>query len=182
MATLIIHQHDRELQRIPILQVETLVGREPSCDVALNSSGVSRHHAVIQYSDSGFAVTDLGSSNGITVNGIRTPSAPLTHGSVIRVPGYSITFVEDGGPPVEKLIIGPVRAKIPNRGTTTKHLPGLYVEKLRVIMDAREEDKASYSRRERAYMNTNHTLWIVVLVFGLIIMGLTGMVFFLLFS
>jgi pSer/pThr/pTyr-binding forkhead associated (FHA) protein len=37
--------------------------------VVLDDSGISRHHAEIRPSDSGWTVADLGSTNGVLVNG-----------------------------------------------------------------------------------------------------------------
>jgi hypothetical protein len=45
------------------------IGRSRDCDVVLDDSGISRHHAEIRPSDSGWTVADLGSTNGVLVNG-----------------------------------------------------------------------------------------------------------------
>jgi hypothetical protein len=46
-----------------------VVGRSRDCDVVLEDSGVSRHHAELRPSGRGWTVRDLGSTNGIQVNG-----------------------------------------------------------------------------------------------------------------
>jgi hypothetical protein len=45
------------------------IGRSRDCDVVLDDAGVSRHHAEIRPSGSGWTVADLGSTNGVMVNG-----------------------------------------------------------------------------------------------------------------
>src|SRR5689334_21287181 len=48
------------------------VGRASDCDVCLAHPMVSRHHALLErLSDGRLRLTDLESSNGITVNGVR---------------------------------------------------------------------------------------------------------------
>lgn len=48
------------------------VGRHPECDIILlNSRKVSRKHCCLAQIDEGFKVRDLGSTNGISVNGQR---------------------------------------------------------------------------------------------------------------
>ncbi len=45
------------------------LGRRSTCDYVLTDSQVSREHARIVVGDQTFAIEDLGSANGVTVNG-----------------------------------------------------------------------------------------------------------------
>lgn len=68
------------------------LGRHHSNDIAFASQDVSRHHARLIFTGAGYAVEDLGSSNGTYVNdeqieGLR----PLADGDVVRL-GSSITL------------------------------------------------------------------------------------------
>lgn len=48
------------------------VGRHPECDIVLlNSRKVSRKHCCLAQINNGYQVRDLGSTNGITINGKR---------------------------------------------------------------------------------------------------------------
>jgi hypothetical protein len=54
---------------------ETVVGREPDCDVVLDDERVSRRHARLACNGTGWSVTDLASKNGVLVDGL-----PLAQG------------------------------------------------------------------------------------------------------
>jgi pSer/pThr/pTyr-binding forkhead associated (FHA) protein len=64
----------------------TLIGRGPACDVQLDDPLVSRRHARVLGSAIGTGIEDLGSSNGIYVNGRRSSGiTPLHPGDVIQL-------------------------------------------------------------------------------------------------
>lgn len=54
-----------------------LVGRDEDCDVRLEDDGVSRHHARLRAGEEGVRITDLGSTNGTSVDGREIESATL---------------------------------------------------------------------------------------------------------
>lgn len=47
------------------------IGRLPSCEIILDDASVSRRHAEVFYSEAGWLVRDLGSTNGTFLNGTR---------------------------------------------------------------------------------------------------------------
>jgi len=51
-----------------LLAGETVVGRNPDCNIALDFSGISRKHFSIQMTDDKAVVSDLGSANGTYLN------------------------------------------------------------------------------------------------------------------
>lgn len=62
------------------------IGRSPESDICIPERHVSRAHAVINYRDGVFMITDLGSANGTWVNDQRlTDPFPLFGGDVIRL-------------------------------------------------------------------------------------------------
>jgi pSer/pThr/pTyr-binding forkhead associated (FHA) protein len=63
-----------------IEQRRTTVGRGPGVDLAFDNASMSRQHAVIEFAEHGFRVSDLGSTNGLKVNGTQVESADLEHG------------------------------------------------------------------------------------------------------
>ena len=56
---------------IPLEGILTLIGRDHSCDVRIDSSRISRMHCCLAARDDKVAVRDLASTNGTWVNGQR---------------------------------------------------------------------------------------------------------------
>jgi ABC-type multidrug transport system ATPase subunit len=71
------------------------IGRSADNDITLDDLIVSRHHAELRRSGSGYEIVDLGSHNGTFCNGERVSSAPVTELDVIGI-GHS-TFRLAGG-------------------------------------------------------------------------------------
>jgi DNA-binding NtrC family response regulator len=72
-----------------------LVGQGPACAVHLDDRTVSRRHAALELVDGGLRVTDLGSTNGTYVEGVRVFDAALVGGETLRV-GDTVLRVEAG--------------------------------------------------------------------------------------
>ncbi len=54
------------------------IGRSRDCEIVLDDAGISRHHAEIRPAAEGWTIEDLGSTNGVLVNGhpiARRPAA-----------------------------------------------------------------------------------------------------------
>ncbi|HYO88624.1 MAG TPA: FHA domain-containing protein [Candidatus Limnocylindrales bacterium] len=62
------------------------IGRLDTSDISIKEQHVSRQHAVINFRDGVFLITDLGSANGVFVNGERIHEPyPLASGDEIRL-------------------------------------------------------------------------------------------------
>ena len=71
----------------------TRIGRFTDNDIVLDDTDVSRHHAVITDTGTGFMMTDLRSTNGVEVQGQRIRgSAGLADGDRVRIGGHEFTF------------------------------------------------------------------------------------------
>ncbi|WQD13207.1 MAG: FHA domain-containing protein [Lawsonella clevelandensis] len=66
----------------------TLVGRGDDVDFRIPDTGVSRHHAKIEWNGAVATLTDLNSTNGTAVNGIRISQWQLANGDEI-IMGHS---------------------------------------------------------------------------------------------
>jgi hypothetical protein len=89
MSTLRIGQ-----RRVILGQGESTVGRDADCDVVINDSSVSRHHAKIVVSGRKAVVRDLDSKNGTRVGGVRiTGETMLESGEVVTFGSIDAEFV-----------------------------------------------------------------------------------------
>eukprot|EP00698_Gefionella_okellyi_P002607 TRINITY_DN12444_c0_g1_i1.p1 TRINITY_DN12444_c0_g1~~TRINITY_DN12444_c0_g1_i1.p1 ORF type:complete len:873 (+),score=215.78 TRINITY_DN12444_c0_g1_i1:28-2646(+) len=85
----------------------TLIGREPACDICLESRSVSGRHASIDFSAGAAHLRDLNSRNGTFVNETRVQNAimPLAHADIIKF-GYDIKSykfeIPGAEPPTER--------------------------------------------------------------------------------
>ena len=72
-----------------LTETETLIGRDPACQVALPLPPISRRHAVVRCSGAGCNLHDLGSANGTTLNGapVGETAQPLHPGDLIELAG-----------------------------------------------------------------------------------------------
>ncbi len=69
------------------------IGRSRDCDVVLEDSGISRRHAEIRPGRHGWTVEDLGSTNGVRVNGENVSGVwPLRPGDRVELGSTEIVF------------------------------------------------------------------------------------------
>ncbi len=68
------------------------IGRSHDCDLVLDDPNVSRRHAQVRQHGAAWLVVDLGSTNGIKVNGRRVSEAPLEPGDEITLGLAKLTF------------------------------------------------------------------------------------------
>lgn len=78
--------HERE--RFTVGSKALVIGRAPDADVVLADMLVSRHHARVQVESNAIRVEDLGSRNGLEVNGEPAQVARVTDGDQLRIGEY----------------------------------------------------------------------------------------------
>jgi SARP family transcriptional regulator, regulator of embCAB operon len=89
-VALLRHKAGREYR---LSGVTTRIGRFTDNDIVLDDTDVSRHHAVIADTGTGFLITDLRSTNGVEVQGERIRgSATLGDGDRIRIGNQDFSF------------------------------------------------------------------------------------------
>ena len=82
-----------EGRRMPVGAHGAVLGRSRECDVVLQDANVSRRHAEIRPSDGGWTVEDLGSTNGVRVNGREARGAtPISAGDRLELGTVDATF------------------------------------------------------------------------------------------
>jgi pSer/pThr/pTyr-binding forkhead associated (FHA) protein len=62
-----------------------VVGRHPDCDARLDSLRVSRRHCCMTRENDQVVVRDLGSTNGIRINGARVEAGRLSPGDELSI-------------------------------------------------------------------------------------------------
>jgi pSer/pThr/pTyr-binding forkhead associated (FHA) protein len=82
-------------ERIYLGENEVVIGRIPDCDIQLLVDNVSRMHARIIYRNEEYQIEDLGSMNGVYVNGIKVEKCILREHDIIEIGGVKILFVEE---------------------------------------------------------------------------------------
>ncbi len=103
---------DGSVRQIPISGTRMVVGRAPQCEIRIDFDLISRQHAEFIHDPFGrWWVRDLGSRNGVKINGIKLPEKEIGPGDVIRIgkfevrlrPRPSVRFAEDLGTVAEAL-------------------------------------------------------------------------------
>lgn len=77
---------------IPLLQETLTIGRRESCDICLKFQNVSGLHCELTRRNGVWQIRDLGSTNGIKVNGERTQRRPLRPGDEIAIANHRYTI------------------------------------------------------------------------------------------
>ena len=75
------------------------VGRLATLDIALDESSVSRRHAEIRATPAGWRVRDLGSTNGIYLNGKRVDEAVVAPRDELQIGDIRYQVVANGSKP-----------------------------------------------------------------------------------
>lgn len=94
MAELILKLGDRVIQSYQIDKGELRIGRARDNEIVIDNISVSRNHAKINREGGDkYFLTDLKSSNGTLVNGVRVSTSELLHDDQITVGKHVLQFV-----------------------------------------------------------------------------------------
>ncbi len=73
----------------------TVLGRSSGCDIRLTDPNVSRRHAELRQEGTSWWIVDLGSTNGIEVNGSRLDRAKLETGDTVTLGETELVFIRE---------------------------------------------------------------------------------------
>ena len=108
MARLILTHEGAVIREYQLNKDRTSVGRKPHNDIHLEDPTVSGEHAVflkLQH----YYVEDMGSTNGVVLNGKRVSKRQLNTGDIIRIGRHEFKFVDDASEFDKTVLINPVR-------------------------------------------------------------------------
>ncbi|MCZ6756113.1 MAG: FHA domain-containing protein [Gemmatimonadetes bacterium] len=116
LATLLVRKGSLKGERFTVRVPVVNIGRAEYNDIVLGHESVSQAHAKLQRRDEVWILSDLGSTNGTTVDGVRVEDeTPLSPGSTIVIGEVPMLFdPAEGGPAVE---IPPGTAVMPALGS-----------------------------------------------------------------
>ncbi len=95
---------------IPLDRTMVVVGRHPQCDARLDSIRVSRRHCCMAEDQGEVLVRDLGSTNGIRINGQRVESGRLRPGDEFSIAHYRYRL--EGGDSHQLTLADPSAGKL----------------------------------------------------------------------
>lgn len=99
-ARLTVHHSSRPAQVTYLPEDrQTVVGRDADCDLVVDDDRVSRRHALFAYTGDRWSVTDLGSKNGTSIDGLPQTSGALGERSWISFGGLIGRFETFRGSP-----------------------------------------------------------------------------------
>jgi hypothetical protein len=78
--------------RREVKERRVVIGRSRDCDIQLSDANVSRRHAELRQEGASYWIVDLGSTNGMEVNGKRVKRAKLRDGDTITLGSTELTF------------------------------------------------------------------------------------------
>jgi hypothetical protein len=114
----------------PLSGVPTVLGRTADCQISLDLVSISRRHAEFRCQGDVCRVKDLGSRNGVKVNGNLVREADLRPGDVVSV--GEVDFQYDAAAPTPAMVPRPLSARdlaVQTRGTEVTGSPQAPAEK-----------------------------------------------------
>ncbi|MDJ0850712.1 MAG: FHA domain-containing protein [Myxococcota bacterium] len=69
------------------------IGRGEDCDWTVPDDAVSKEHATLEFADGGFRIRDLGSRNGMLVNGSEVKVAELASADRFQLGEHEFQFI-----------------------------------------------------------------------------------------
>jgi hypothetical protein len=80
-----------------VKQRRVVLGRSKDCDIQLSDTNVSRRHAELRQEGASYWMVDLGSTNGMEVNGKRVKRAKLRDGDTVTLGSTDVVFSRERG-------------------------------------------------------------------------------------
>ena len=112
---------DGRSQRELLVVGTMVVGRDQECEISSSDPRLSRKHAEFRATSSSVMVRDLGSRNGVRVNGKPVTEATLAPGDVVSIAHLSMQFLDEAdGPAAPRPVGAPVTIAAPIEDDRTR--------------------------------------------------------------
>ncbi|MBJ93639.1 MAG: hypothetical protein CMP23_04105 [Rickettsiales bacterium] len=92
MPRLVVFRGRRKEQSLDLRRREYTIGRAEDADVRVDNPLVSRRHALLSYRDHAWRIEDLGTPNGLYVNGSRVDGHQLVPGDHVEIGQHVLIF------------------------------------------------------------------------------------------
>jgi hypothetical protein len=84
-------------EQIPVSTPVATIGRAADCQLVIDDDSVSAQHARLEFDLGAWRLTDLGSTNGTAIEGVKLAAnvpTPLPYGATVRFGGVKLQFRE----------------------------------------------------------------------------------------
>jgi hypothetical protein len=136
-----LRYNDRD---IALLEGEFVIGRAANCQLSLDDPLVSRNHATLSVNADTVLVVDLGSRNGVRVNGERIDTKRvLAHGDQITIGSQEMVVVSRRELAADTLI------QVPAQRAATFGLLGILADKALAMGKGEEAEKLLFEQLDQ---------------------------------
>jgi len=106
-ASIVIASGPMAGSEVLLEKTRVTLGRSAGADVVLDHSSISSEHAALELCEDGYRLRDLGSTNGVFVNGAQVSAADLKHGDRFELGALAFRYVvaeRENVPPTHVLL------------------------------------------------------------------------------
>lgn len=91
-VTITVADRTPQPYRFQLDRMKVNLGRGSENDIVIDDGSVSVRHAVMERIDGGYQLRDLGSTNGIKLEGMKREIVPLRHGLSVKIGDVAFDF------------------------------------------------------------------------------------------
>lgn len=91
-VTITVPEKNAQPYRFQLDREVVSLGRGSENDIAIESGSVSVHHAEMRRIEGGYQLRDIGSTNGIKLDGVRYEVIPLQSGATVKIGDVTFDF------------------------------------------------------------------------------------------
>ena len=108
-VNLVLFKKNGTTKSFPLPSSVTVIGRRQDCDLCIPLMIISRKHCELNQDQEKLTIRDLGSRNGILINGLKVDKTPLNAGDRINLGPLTFAVQIDGLPANDSSILKPAK-------------------------------------------------------------------------